>query len=826
MKQTFADRAGPVLGRVAVSAYRHPVAVTIAAAVLAVVAFFGARNLRLDADLVELLPPSFQSVRDIDKLKERFGAIGYVAVVASGAEPQALRQFADDLAPKLEALPDIRYVEYRHPGTFLRDHGLYYVDVEDLETILERLEDREAEAKRKANPLLVDLDDEDDNDDENGARATAIDFGDIIQKYEKRFGLKLSKQASDDYYLNPKTRVIALLAKPAQHDTDLSYAQRVVEEVVKVVSEATKPTAENRAKYGPDFHVEMAGGYTKKVDQQKMIMRDLGLSTSLAAFLVLAFVSLLHRRFSAPFIVAAPLVFGLVWSFGFAGYVYGTLNILTGFIGAILTGLGIDHGIHLLGRYEFERRQGKPAPDALFLTFAETGRAAVVAALTTTVAFAGLGLSEFRAFREFGVLAAVAMVLLVSAYTICFPVVMRAAERLGWHPSLSVPSTESSWFARWLRRASGRFVAVQVVAMVVASWGLTKLDFDFNFRNLVASDLPSFKLDAVIDGLLGYSQTPVVVFADRADDDRAIIKALKARKKENGEQSTIHLASSLRQLVPDGQLEKRTLIQKMNRILEQVEPSQLPPVERRNYLQALTMTRTSTFGFADLPAELRRRFAQRDASQPGSVVLVYASVDLSDGANAKRFAHEVRDIPLGDGRTTAAAGGPMVMADIFEMVIHEAPPVLLFTLVLVFITSWLLIGRLKDALLALFPAFTTMLLTLGLLPFTTIHLNYLNIVMIPVLFGIAVDGGAHIMTRVRAGTPLDEIVAETGRSIAGALLTTAFGFGALLLADHKGLRSLAEFSLFGLAINLMACLVFMPALLARFSAHDRKATPS
>ncbi|MBK8011873.1 MAG: MMPL family transporter [Deltaproteobacteria bacterium] len=815
MKQAFADRAGPVLGRVAVWSYRHPVAVAVVVSLLAIVSLFGARNLRLDADLVELLPPSFQSVRDIDKLKERFGAIGYVAVVASGAEPEALRAFADALAPKLEALPDIRYVEYRHPGTFLRDHGLYYVDVEDLETILERLEDREANAKRKANPLLVDLGD-------GEAKPASIDFSDIIQKYEKRFGLKLSESEAEDYYLNPKTRVMALLAKPAQHDTDLSYAQRVVEEVAQVVSQASKPSPENLKKYGPNLHIAMAGGYTKKVDQQKMIMRDLGLSTSLAAFLVLAFVSLLHRRFSAPFIVAAPLAFGLVWSFGFAGYIYGTLNILTGFIGAILTGLGIDHGIHLLGRYESERRLGKPAPDALFLTFAETGRAAVVAALTTTVAFAGLGLSEFRAFREFGVLAAVAMVFLVSAYTVCFPVVMRVVERLGWHPSLSVPSMERSWFARLLKRASGRFVALQVFAIVVATWGLTKLDFDFNFRNLVASDLPSFKLDAVIDGLLGYSQTPVVVFADHEGDDRAIIKALKARKKANGDASTIHLASSLRQLVPDGQLEKRKLIQKMNRILEQVEPSQLRPVERRNYLQALTMTRTATFGFADLPAELRRRFAQRDADQPGSVVLVYASVDLSDGANAQRFAREVRDIPLGDGRVTAAAGGPMVMADIFEMVIHEAPPVLLFTLVLVFITSWLLIGRLKDAALALLPAFVTMLLTLGLLPLTPIHLNYLNIVMIPVLFGIAVDGGAHIMTRMRTGTPLDEIVAETGRSIAGALLTTAFGFGALLLADHKGLRSLAEFSLFGLAVNLMACLVFMPALLASFAAHRRK----
>jgi len=196
----------------------------------------------------------------------------------------------------------------------------------------------------------------------------------------------------------------------------------------------------------------------------------------------------------------------------------------------------------------------------------------------------------------------------------------------------------------------------------------------------------------------------------------------------------------------------------------------------------------------------------------GDFVLVYSSVDLSDGANVSRFAKEVRGIELPQGGHASAAGEPMILADIFDLVMQEGPPVLIGTVLLIFLTMWVLMGKFWRACMALFPAMVSLVATFGLLGLLRIELNYLNIVLIPVLVGTGVDGGVHMLTR---GASLDLVNAADRASVPifGALATTALGFGTLLMAHHLGLNSLGSLAVVGLAANLFASLVGLPSLL-------------
>ena len=83
-------------------------------------------------------------------------------------------------------------------------------------------------------------------------------------------------------------------------------------------------------------------------------------------------------------------------------------------------------------------------------------------------------------------------------------------------------------------------------------------------------------------------------------------------------------------------------------------------------------------------------------------------------------------IPALEGHASKVAGETMILADILSMVIREAPPVLALTLVLVLLTSWLLLGRLRDTLLCLAPAFLSLAVTIGLMSLVELDLNYLN----------------------------------------------------------------------------------------------------
>ena len=94
------------------------------------------------------------------------------------------------------------------------------------------------------------------------------------------------------------------------------------------------------------------------------------------------------------------------------------------------------------------------------------------------------------------------------------------------------------------------------ITVSLAVWGFTRLEFDFNFRNLVTSEETSFRLDAVIDGLLGYSQAPVAILTRDVNHERATVEALRTQIEAAQGDSTIDIVASTQDLVPADQDEK------------------------------------------------------------------------------------------------------------------------------------------------------------------------------------------------------------------------------------------------------------------------------
>lgn len=794
----FTQAVERALGRLALTCFRHGGLTMLVLALVTGGAFMAMRNLRVSADLAELLPPSFQSVQDVEKLKVKFGGVGYVAVMAEGSSNEQLQAFADALAPKLTALESVAYVEYRRPREYFEDRAPYYLDLPDVKEMRQRIDKRADFEIAKRNSLYDLFDDMEDQE------PPSLDFSDIEKKYEGRGGSGWMKaQTKSDYYLDEEAGRILVLAKPAKPSTNLKFSKEIVDEVKAVVASM------DLAPYG-DLRLQYGGNFTKKVDQQAMIESDLRLATLVSLLLVLGYMAFHFRRGLAVVMIILPLVMGLLWTYAVGALAFDGLNILTAFIGAILLGLGIDHGIHLLGRFSAEYDPDVEAERAVTTAFGETGRAVIVAAVTTIVGFAGLGISEFRAFREFGLLAAAGVALSVVAYATCLPALLGLALRVGWKPSTRTGLGEKL-YARLLSRHTGKLLVGFAAMAVTFIAFLPRAAFNYDFRALTASNLPSFQMDAIIDGMLGHSQTPVVVLSSSREQDKAIADALRERDASLGEASTIDMVANGSDVIAEGQQAKYEELKGVKLRIRKLAAKDFEGKEREQFEQLERMVEVKPFGPEDLPIAVRRKFFGEDGT---SFVLVFASVDLSDGENVSRFAEQVRGIQLSDGTAVSVAGAPMVMADIFNLVKREAPPVLMGTLFFVFLTLLLLLGSLRQAILALIPAAVSLAVTLGIAGAFGLPLNYLNIVMVPALFGTGVDGGVHLVTRLEAEGDPAHLLAESGTSVAGALITTAMGFGAMLLADHLGLQSLGQLAVLGLMANLVTCLVGLaPALL-------------
>ena len=179
----------------------------------------------------------------------------------------------------------------------------------------------------------------------------SLDFADLEKKYGGQSSRRLSGDGSA-YYLDAKQRMVVLLAKPEGNSTDLGFSRKVVGEVEALLAK------QDLSRYGPNFKIQLTGTYKKKVDQQAQISRDLSSASTVALVLLLGYLLFHFRSAVAVVLNLAPVLVSLVWTYGLVGAVYGSVNLLTGFLAAILGGLGIEHGIHLLGRYESLRAKG------------------------------------------------------------------------------------------------------------------------------------------------------------------------------------------------------------------------------------------------------------------------------------------------------------------------------------------------------------------------------------------------------------------------------------------------------------------------------------
>jgi uncharacterized protein len=799
-ERSFSDWLKRALGDLSGRCFRRPWLALALAALFGAAGVVGTSRLTLDPDIAELLPPSRKSVEDLEALRREFGGIGSVALLVRGGTPEARRAFADRIAPELERLPSMRYVDARRPSEFFEDRALYFLDRADLETVRDRLDARRRYEVERAQ---LDLDDE---------APPSVDMSDIRKKYEQKLRESAGAGSDQSVYYEDHEK-LAIFARPTELASNLTFSKRVVGEVEGVI-ERVDPK-----RFHPSLSVELTGRYKKRVDLQRLLGTDLSFTGVLSLLLVVAYVAFHFRRLAAVALVMAPLLFGLLLAYGAAGLVFGVLNILTAFVGAILLGIGVDNGIHLLGRFDEARREGATTEVAVRAAFSDAGRVSVAAALTTAAAFGCLALSDFRAFREFGALVAAGMIFVLCSYLTLMPALLGVATR--YAPRLFTPPRRElslPFVPRLVRSAP--ILAVALIALsAVFAWRAPSVHFDADLGALDRAELPSFKTDMEVNRLLGRSQTPLVLLAESEAEARAAAEQLRSRMQKLGARATVGEVATLGELVPEGQAEKRPILRRIASTVSRVDRKDLSEKERKDADRLERMALAEPFTRADLPAAVLKPFEPRTPGRDAHFVLAYPKVSMSDRTAVLELAKQVTDLEVAPSVRRSPAGEAMLMADIIRIVEGDGPKIVALTLVLVLFTLRITAGSFGIALLSVLPAVITFAVTAGLLSLLRIDLNYLNMIMLPILLGIGVDDGMHVVMRVAEGDPIERVWGHTGFHILGAVLTDIFGFGVLAFAEHPGLASVGKVAIVGLTVNLVTCVLLLPALLAipRFS---------
>jgi hypothetical protein len=115
--------------------------------------------------------------------------------------------------------------------------------------------------------------------------------------------------------------------------------------------------------------------------------------------------------------------------------------------------------------------------------------------------------------------------------------------------------------------------------------------------------------------------------------------------------------------------------------------------------------------------------------------------------------------------------------------------------------------------LVLAPLLLAAVLTVAATVLFALPFNFANVIVLPLLFGLGVASGLHIVLRARQAGPQRVLLTSTPRAVLFSALTTVGSFGALALSSHKGTASMGLLLTIAIGLTIVCTLVVLPALL-------------
>jgi hypothetical protein len=216
---------------------------------------------------------------------------------------------------------------------------------------------------------------------------------------------------------------------------------------------------------------------------------------------------------------------------------------------------------------------------------------------------------------------------------------------------------------------------------------------------------------------------------------------------------------------------------------------------------------TSEIDLETLPPEIRGRMLAADGH---ARVQIFPKENLSGEAALTRFVDAVRSVE------PDATGVAVAIVDFGRTTVRSLREALLYALLAISLVLWILQGRLDDTLLVLTPVLLGGVLTGAAMVALGMPFNFANVIVLPLLLGMGVDSGIHLVYRDRTFGDAEASLLETttARAVFYSAATTMASFASLATSGHRGISSLGIVLVCSMVLTLAANLVFLPALLA------------
>jgi predicted RND superfamily exporter protein len=807
------DRPNPLMLRYAAWVDARPklaalilVLVSMPALALTVLFFSDVR-----AGLTELLPPNAPAVEALTTLHERLGGVGRFMVVTEGDDPEVNRRFIAELGDRLEQrhLPEVKFLQKdcKVETEWAKNRALLLMPQAEFEKAMSAAEDGVKKAKRKANPLLVDLEEDDDSPEKQQQEFAKLDK-------ELDETVKKNDRYPHGMFEDPSGRHVLLMMSLQGSDTELEPSERLFKAVKEEV-------AAIRSKYPPELKVGYPGEVPNLVEEHDAILADLSLSSLLVFLLVGGVIFLYFRSLRGLITVLFALTPGLLFTFAIGKLSVGHLNSNTAFLGSIIAGNGINYPLLYLAYFR-GRRHDEPRALAVAMASRQAFFGTLAAALAASAAYGALSVSTFRGFSQFGWLGGVGM---VTTWLFTF-VAMPVAIALFDPPRVVRQSSAQRYllsFFSGVRAPRAIAVAFVLLALGGAALGVVRAAqsglYETNLRvlrNRYSLEKGAASWDHKVALVFGIWLNPVAGIVKDPEQREPLATSL-TEAMIHGPGHLAERVQTIETFVPpleeqDARLER---IRKLVPALKAV-PAQKVPEKARPYVERWVKPENlKPITVDEVPWALRSTFTEVDG-RTDRTVLVFPSLQINydDSRNVLQFDHQLNEVPRPSG--AVIGGGFVFMAEIIELVQHEAPRIVwVVALVVAFVLAPML--RKHPARIAVVVATVGAVAVVAQANMVAlgVRINMLSFAAMPITIGVGADYVVNLIGAMDA-LKLDarRACARMGGAIFLCSATTIIGYASLLVAESGALRTFGWAAVLGEIMAVTTVLLVLPAAMA------------
>jgi hypothetical protein len=829
---------------------RRPGAVLLVILALLGAALWGTFQLRINSNQLDLISQELPEVKEVKRVIDMVGGSGYLMLTLRGDDEATLKRVSDDLAAKLQAdSENVRFLTYKMPVEFVQENMVLFIKTEDLAEGKRRISAYMKDQLRRNNPFYIEL---------KKTEPVKLDLQDLINKYSS-VG---KKSIRDDYYISQDRKMLLLLIKPMWDTNEIGKTKVYVDKLNKDLAEyskankagesgATVALVEDYAKMGDKQTVAygFTGSYKTAVDDSYAMEDSLGPVAFYAFAAILLITIAFFRKWAPTLIVVSGMVIGTIITMGFTYVTIGELNMVTSILGGILMGFGIDFGIHFVFRTRLELGAGKPYDIAIRDAIINAGRPALVSAVVTAGSFLVLMVSEFRGFSQFGFLAGCGTLILGFTLFAWSPALLALAGRI--NPELpkkligtmTPPATNSASGkeVRFPRPKLWLGVSTAVVALVCAAavpWNSEDppsgkelgfferlqygVRFNYNTRALIPEGQPSVRLQDEINERFQISSDPLAVYTKTLEEAKEVYEELTQNKDKY---KSVDQVVSIYTFVPppDVAAANRKILDEWEQELKDIDVTALPPEMQEKAALFKKILGAKPFDVHGVPEIYAKQFRHLPTTSPenhGYLTFIYPSVDLWDGKLMLQFADETSLIKTASGKEFRAAGAAPLYARLARIVLADGK------LTVLLVSLWILVMHFADfrnlplALASVIPLTVGLAMMLGFMSLFDLRLNFMNIIILPILLGFGVSHGLYLLHRFLEGTSPVVALRSVGAAVASSTLTAVAGFAALLAASHNGLKSMGLVATIGLITTLVVSFTVLAAVMQLL--HDQR----